>query len=60
MKIEKVEKLTANLLNKTEYVIHIRNLKQKLNHGLFLEKVHAVVNFNQMLVQNYILIWRQV
>ena len=60
MKIEKVEKLTANLLNKTEYVIHIRNLKQKLNHGLFLEKVHAVVKFNQMLVQNYILIWRQV
>ena len=50
MKIEKVEKLTPNLLNKTEYVIHIRNLKQKLNHGLFLEKVHAVVKFNQMLV----------
>ena len=27
MKIEKVEKLAANLHGKTEYVIHIRNLK---------------------------------
>ena len=34
MKIEKVEKHVANLQDKTEYVIHIRNLKQALNHGL--------------------------
>ena len=34
MKIERVEKLVANLHNKTKYVIHIRNLKQALNHGL--------------------------
>ena len=27
MKIEKVEKLVANLHDKTEYVTHIRNLK---------------------------------
>ena len=32
MKIEKVEKLVANLHDKTEYVIHIKNLKQALNH----------------------------
>ena len=32
MKIEKVEKLVAILHDKTEYVIHIRNLKQVLNH----------------------------
>ena len=38
MKIEKVEKLVANLHNKTEYVIHIRNLKQALNHGSVLKK----------------------
>ena len=38
MKIEKVEKLVANLHDKTEYVIHIRNLKQELNHGLVLKK----------------------
>ena len=30
----KVEKLVTNLHDKTEYVIHIRNLKQALNHGL--------------------------
>ena len=28
MKIEKVEKLVTNLDDKTEYVIHMRNLKQ--------------------------------
>ena len=31
MKIEKVEKLVANLRDKKVYVIHIRNLKQALN-----------------------------
>ena len=39
MKILKVEKLVTNLLDKTECVIHIRNLKQALNHGLILKKV---------------------
>ena len=39
MKIKKVEELVTNLHDKTEYVIHIRNLKQALNHGLFLQKV---------------------
>ena len=38
MKLEKVEKLVTNLHDKTEYVIHIRNLKQALNHGLILKK----------------------
>ena len=33
-KLEKIEKLVANLHDKTEYIIHIRNLKQALNHGL--------------------------
>ena len=36
MKLKKVGKLVTNLLDKTEYVIHIRNLKQTLNHGLVL------------------------
>ena len=40
MKIKKVEKLVANLHDKTKYIIHIRNLKQALNHGLVLRKVH--------------------
>ena len=34
MKIEKFESLVANLHDKTEYVIHKRNLKQSLSHGL--------------------------
>ena len=47
MKIEKVEKLVANLHDKTEYVIHIANLKQALKNGLILKKVHRVIKFNQ-------------
>ena len=47
MKIEKVEKLVTNLLDKTEYVIRIRNLRQESNHGLILKKVHRVIKFNQ-------------
>ena len=38
MKIEKVEKLVADSHDKTECVIHIRNLKQALNHGLVFKK----------------------
>ena len=44
MKIEKIEKLVANLHDKTEYV---RNLKQALNHGLVLKNVHRLIKFNQ-------------
>ena len=29
------------------YVVHIRSLKQALNHGLILQKVHRVIQFNQ-------------
>ena len=47
MKIEKVEKLVANLHHKSEYVIHRRNLKQALHHGLVLNKVHKAIKFNQ-------------
>ena len=34
LKIKNIEKFVPNLHDKTEYVIHIRNLKQALNHGL--------------------------
>ena len=47
MKIEKFEKLVANLHDKEEYVRHTRNLRHALNHGLMLKKVHRVINFNQ-------------
>ena len=47
MKIEKVEKLVADLHDKNECVIHLRNLKQVLNHGLYWKKIHWVIKFNQ-------------
>ena len=47
MKINKVEKLVFNLYDKKKYVIHIRALNQALKHGLILEKVHRVIEFNQ-------------
>ena len=37
MKIEKIENLVVHLHDKTEYVKHIRNLKQGLNHRLVLK-----------------------
>ena len=46
IKIEKVEKLVANLHDTNEYFIPIRNLKQALSHGLVLEKVHRMIKFN--------------
>ena len=45
-KIEKVEKLVANLHDKTEYVMHIKNLKQEFYHGLVLKKEHKVIKFS--------------
>ena len=47
MKVEKVEKLAANLHDKKGIIIYIRNLKQVLNHRLLLKKVHKVIKFNQ-------------
>ena len=48
IKIEKVKKLVANLRDKNEYGIHIRNLKQALNHGIALKKIQKkVIKFNQ-------------
>ena len=55
MEIEKVKKIIDNLHDKTEYIIHIRNLKQVSNHGLILNKVHRVIKVNQKdLLQLYI------
>ena len=47
MKIHKFQKPVANLHDKREYVIHVRNLKQALSHGLTLKKVHRFIEFNQ-------------
>ena len=47
MKINKCSKLVCNLCDKNDYVVHIRSLKQALDHGLILKKVHKVIQFNQ-------------
>ena len=47
IKIEKVETNVPNLHDKTEFVIHIENIKQALNHGLVLKKFHKMIKFNQ-------------
>ena len=41
------EKLCLTLQDKTEYVLHYRNLKQYLDLGLKLKKVHKVLEFDQ-------------
>ena len=43
----KCKKLVCNLLNKKKYVVHIKSLKQALNHGLILKKIHRIIEFNQ-------------
>ena len=49
MKIEKVKKLEANLHDKTKYAIHIRNLKQALNHRSIQKKIlrKILIKFNK-------------
>ena len=48
MKIDKCKKLVCNVRNEKKYVVHIRSLKQALNHGLKLNKVHRIIEFNQV------------
>ena len=40
MKINGFEKLVPNLYYKRKYEIHIKALKQAIDHGLVLEKMH--------------------
>ena len=46
-KMEKVKKLVCGIEDKEKYVIHIRAIKQALNHGLMLKRVHRTIQFNQ-------------
>ena len=43
-KIRKCNKLFCDFHDKKNYVVHIKILKQALNHGL--KKVHGVIQFN--------------
>ena len=45
-KVNKVEKLICNIEDKEKYGMHIKVLKDALNHGLVLKKVHSVIKFN--------------
>ena len=47
MKINKCTKLVCTTQNKENYVVHIRALKQALNHGLKLTQVHRIIQFDQ-------------
>ena len=47
MEVNKCKKLVCNLFNKKKYVVHINALKQALNRGLKLKKIHRVIEFNQ-------------
>ena len=47
MKIDKCKKLVCNLHNKKKDIVHIKSLKQALNHGLKLKKIYRVIKFNQ-------------
>ena len=47
MVINNTKKLVCNLNDKKNYVVHINVLKQALDHGLKLKKVHRVTEFDQ-------------
>ena len=47
MEINGVEKLVPNLRDKKNYVIHIQALNQALQHGLRLDRIHRVIEFDQ-------------
>ena len=47
IKIDKVDKLICSFLPKKNYVLHYKNLKQYLEEGMILKKVHRGIKFYQ-------------
>ena len=39
--------MVPNLHDKEKYVIHVKALKQALDHGLVLKEIHRVIQFKQ-------------
>ena len=46
-KVGDVKKLIPNFGNKTNYVVHYRNLQLYLSLGMKLTKIHRVLEFKQ-------------
>ena len=57
-KIGKVEKLVCGIKIK-KYVVHIKALKQALNHGLILKKAHTEIQFNQKYIDMNTKLWKE-
>ena len=47
IKVDDVKKSIPNLGNKTNYVVHYRNLQLYLSLGTKLTKIHRVIKFKQ-------------
>ena len=47
MNPEPNNKLIVTVQDKNKYIVHISTLKQALQHGLRLQKVYRVIEFNQ-------------
>ena len=46
-KINKCKKLICSIKDKEKYVVHVKALKQALDHELKLKNVHRVIQFSQ-------------
>ena len=46
-KIGKVDELVVTIEDKEKYVLHISALKQALNHGLKVKRIHRIIQFKQ-------------
>ena len=47
IKVNKIRKLIPNLVDKKKYILHNENLKQYLNLGLKLNKIHRGIKFEE-------------
>ena len=49
IKVDDVKKLIPNLGDKTNYVLHYRNLQLYLSLGMKLTKIHRMLNLSSLL-----------